>query len=169
MDDLFFEYIRILRDLKPKVFIAENVKGLISGVAKGLFKIILNELKNSGYNVRVQLMDAKWLGVPQKRQRVIFIGTRNDLPIKPVFPLPFKYQYTGADALYDFIYTEEKTTSRKLTIDECKRICSFPDDFNLDGKYNDQWARLGNAVPPLMMKAIACTIRDVIQPDQAVA
>ena len=52
------------------------------------------------------------------------------------------------------------TERRKFSIAELKRICAFPDDFILTGSYAQQWERLGRAVPPLMMKAIAETIRD---------
>ena len=98
VDDLFFEYTRLLKGLQPKCFIAENVSGLVKGKAKGYFKLILQELKNCGYFVRVQLLNAQWLGVPQNRQRVIFHGVRNDLNLAPVFPKPFNYYYTLADA-----------------------------------------------------------------------
>ena len=54
------------------------------------------------------------------------------------------------------------TEKRKFTIAELKRICAFPDDFVLEGSYVQQWARCGNAVPPVMMKAIAETVRDEI-------
>ncbi len=79
VEDLFFEYIRILREIKPKVFIAENVKGLTIGAAKGYLNIILRELKKSGYQVEARTLNAKWLGVPQNRQRLIIIGIREDL------------------------------------------------------------------------------------------
>jgi DNA (cytosine-5)-methyltransferase 1 len=98
-DDLFFEFARLLDDIQPKVFIAENVKGLVTGSAKGYFKMILTRLRDVGYKVEVRLLDASLLGVPQKRQRVIFIGVRNDLGIRPVFPKPNKYHYTLYDAL----------------------------------------------------------------------
>jgi DNA (cytosine-5)-methyltransferase 1 len=52
------------------------------------------------------------------------------------------------------------TDKRKFTIAELRRICAFPDDFVLTGSYAQQWERLGNSVPPLMMKAIAETVRD---------
>ncbi len=78
-DDLFFEYARILKGLQPKVFVAENVAGLVRGTAKGYFKLILAELKDCGYRVEARLLDARWLGVPQMRERVIFVGVRNDL------------------------------------------------------------------------------------------
>jgi DNA (cytosine-5)-methyltransferase 1 len=54
------------------------------------------------------------------------------------------------------------TERRKFTIDELKRICAFSDDFILKGSYAQQWERLGNSVPPVMMKAIAETIRDEV-------
>lgn len=54
------------------------------------------------------------------------------------------------------------TEKRKFTIDELKAICGFPPDFILCGNYAQQWERLGNSVPPLMMKAIAETIRDYV-------
>jgi DNA (cytosine-5)-methyltransferase 1 len=54
------------------------------------------------------------------------------------------------------------TEKRKFTIAELKRICAFPDDFILKGTYAQRWERLGRAVPPVMMKAVAETIRDQI-------
>lgn len=98
-DDLFFEYARLVRGIRPKVFVAENVSGLVKGVAKGYFKEILAELKGCGYRVSARVLDARWLGVPQSRQRVIFVGVREDLGIAPVHPTPLPYQYTVKDAL----------------------------------------------------------------------
>jgi len=97
-DDLFFEYARLLNDLQPKVFIAENVSGLVKGTAKGYFLLILKALKDCGYNVAAKVLDAQWLGVPQARKRLIFIGVRNDLGINPVHPSPCSFQYTVRDA-----------------------------------------------------------------------
>lgn len=99
VDDLFFEYTRILKGLMPKVFIAENVSGLIKGTAKGYFKLILNELKDCGYNVKAAVLNSKYLGVPQSRERLIFIGVRNDLGLEPVFPKPKDFYYTFLDAI----------------------------------------------------------------------
>lgn len=257
-ETLFEEYIRLLRGLRPKVFVAENVSGLVKGVAKGYFLNILSELKASGYRVTCRVLDAQWLGVPQQRQRTIFIGVREDLHRDPVHPSPLPYRYSVRDALpgvcdvasgptgfgagslvidkpaptvsasmqspysaatvtvpraihetdtdisryaigaeWDTLKPGEAsskyfscvkvdaekpcntimatsgafpsaaqplhpTEKRKFTIAELKRICSFPDDFILTGSYAQQWARLGNSVPPLMMKAIAETIRDRI-------
>lgn len=93
-DDLFFEYARLIEGIQPKVFVAENVSGLVKGTAKGYFLEILAALKACGYQVKAKVLDAQWLGVPQMRQRVIFVGIRNDLGLEPVFPKPLSYQYT---------------------------------------------------------------------------
>jgi DNA (cytosine-5)-methyltransferase 1 len=98
-DDLFFEYSRLIRGIKPKVFIAENVSGLVKGTAKGYFLEILKELKSCGYRVTCKVLDAQWLGVPQSRQRTIFVGVREDLGIDPVHPKPLPYRYTIREAL----------------------------------------------------------------------
>lgn len=99
IEDLFFEYIRILNGLKPKCFVAENVSGLVKGVAIGYFKEFLTAMKNCGYNVKAHLLNSKWLGVPQGRQRIIFIGVRNDLGIESPEVKPLPYFYTLKDAL----------------------------------------------------------------------
>jgi DNA (cytosine-5)-methyltransferase 1 len=98
-DDLFFEFARLLAGIRPKTFVAENVAGLVRGVAKGYFLEILRTLKGCGYRVAAKVLDAQWLGVPQARQRLIFVGVRDDLGIEPAHPKPLPYNYTIADAL----------------------------------------------------------------------
>ena len=309
-ENLFPEYVRLLRGLMPRAFVAENVSGLVKGVAKGFFIDILRELKASGYRVEARLLDAQWLGVPQTRQRIIFVGVREDLGLGPVFPAPLPYRYSVREALpwitqidmgahgylgerrldgnspsstiaatgmtsfkyeieaieganghnchaaspadipmktvqagrpvsvtvrqgsrVDFKnegreididgqlpcittpsrgstdqfrvvhdvsrhtappvdvtdrpcraitgpttaahYTVDEVPGhevqrRKFTIAEVKRLSAFPDDFVLTGTYAQQWERLGNSVPPLMMRAIAEAIRDrVLLPARA--
>lgn len=262
VDDLFHEFVRMVAGLQPRVFIAENVSGLVKGTAKGHFLEILSALKGCGYRVQARLLDAQWLGVPQARQRLIFQGVRNDLRRDPVYPKPLPYRYTVRDALPDIMrpganfepkmiignerfeaiwgatdkpsptilasslrtsgmvevecdlgsYAIGKewdkikpgqaskkffslkradpdkpsltisgqgatpglatvthpTERRKFSIAELRRICAFPDDFQLSGTYVQQWERLGRAVPPVMMKAIAETVRDhVLDPSNA--
>lgn len=195
---LFWEYIRLLNGLQPRTFVAENVSGLVKGTAKGMFLQILKDLKACGYRVKCKVLDAQWMGVPQTRQRTIFVGVRNDIGLEPVFPKPLPYRYSVRDALPEFsggmvtasnerhtlagrrplressspapsvvatvptFNVIDGTERRKFTINEVKRICSFPDDFVLKGSYAQQWERLGNSVPPLMMRAIAAAIRDNI-------
>lgn len=98
-DDLFFEYARLVRGIQPRAFVAENVSGLVKGTAKGYFKMILRELESCGYVVRAKLLDAQWLGVPQQRQRIIFVGVRKDLGVEPAHPDPLSYRYSVRDAL----------------------------------------------------------------------
>ena len=98
-DDLFHEFIRLVRGIKPKVFVAENVSGLVKGTAKGYFLEILAAMKASGYRVTCRVLDAQWLGVPQQRQRTIFVGVREDLNLDPVHPKPLPYRYSVRDAL----------------------------------------------------------------------
>jgi DNA (cytosine-5)-methyltransferase 1 len=249
-ETLFDEYIRILKVIQPKVFIAENVSGLLKGTAKGYFKLILQALKDCGYNVKARLLDAQWLGVPQQRQRVIFQGVRNDIDIDPCYPKPLDYRYTVRDALpwivtigssdgfgsakqilsdnpYHTVATAPQqgnglarfveaetdiskyaigkewdnlkegessdkyfnlrrssfdvpsatltsmggsgkgvdcithpTEKRKFSIAELKRICAFPDDFQLLGTFSQQWERLGNCVPPMMMYYISKAVQE---------
>lgn len=98
-DDLFYEYARLVKGVQPRVFIAENVSGLVKGTAKGYFKEITVALRRCGYRVAARVLDAQWLGVPQARQRLIFIGVREDLDLDPVHPSPLPYRYTVRDAL----------------------------------------------------------------------
>lgn len=316
-DDLFFEFARLLAALQPRAFIAENVSGLVRGVAKGYFKLILAALRDCGYRVEARLLDAQWLGVPQMRSRIIFQGIRNDLNRAPAWPTPLPYRYSVREALpwldgpvihdtggiknysrgdvtdgpaatvlsadsaahhvlrsdtalrygnkapfdskgqpipldgpvptvlaadslglapYQFevlrpageplpperrrmvetptgeAYSLEGTAierewrllrpgeksdryfnlgraatngpsrtvtalggcaagfasvthpleARKFTIAELKRLCAFPDDFALTGSYAQQWERLGRAVPPVMMAAIARALAPVL-------
>lgn len=252
-DDLFFEFSRLLEGLKPRAFVAENVSGLVKGAAWGYFEEILKKLRSCGYRVKVKLLDAQWLGVPQARQRIIFIGVREDLERDPPFPKPLPYNYSMRDALphlrrfqakghgamkdldtdgkkpaptvlagsnggsyysarvevtgdgpslegtaigreWDKLKPGEQSEryfslvrpnpdspvptvtataghrgaagvthpheKRKFTIRELKRLCAFPDDFQLIGSYTQQWERMGRSVPPRMMYHVARALRD---------
>ncbi len=83
---LFFEMCRILREKKPKCFIAENVKGILTANKRSAFPLIIKEFEKSGYVVKYSLLNSANYGVPQKRERVIIVGFRNDLNINFVFP-----------------------------------------------------------------------------------
>lgn len=85
-NQLFREYIRLLRGLRPKVFVMENVSGMVKGKMKLVFVDILRELKASGYRVSARLLNAMYFNVPQSRERMIFIGVRDDLGIEPSHP-----------------------------------------------------------------------------------
>ena len=218
-NNLFTEYAKLARELKPKVLIMENVPGLVTGKMKLIFAAMMRALDEAGYNVEARVLNAMYYGVPQSRRRVIFIGTRKDLKILPSHPtgiervIPFAEAVSGLPldttpnlkglALelwkrtrpgrhfsdhhpkghwFNAIKvhpgrpaaTVTKTCffgqaglfhyriPRTLTIPELKRVASFPDDFRIDGKFVDRWARIGNAVPPLFMEKIAIHIREVV-------
>src|SRR5690606_26513037 len=76
LDDLFFEFIDVVKKLQPKVVVAENVKGLLIGNAKGYVKQIFKKFNEAGYSVQLFLLNAAFMGVPQKRERTFFIANR---------------------------------------------------------------------------------------------
>ena len=79
LDDLVFVYCDTIIKLQPKVFLLENVKGIIQGNAKSYSKKIVQKMTKAGYTVQVFLLNAASMGVPQKRERVFFIGHRKEL------------------------------------------------------------------------------------------
>lgn len=81
LDNLFFDFIDLAKELQPKVVVAENVSGLMMGSAKDYVKRIYKEFKAAGYQLSIEpyLLDASTMGVPQKRKRVFFVALRNDL------------------------------------------------------------------------------------------
>jgi DNA (cytosine-5)-methyltransferase 1 len=82
LDTLFFDFIDLAKELKPKVVVAENVKGLLLGNAKEYVKKIYEEFDKAGYYCQHFLLDASKMGVPQRRERVFFICLRKDLAQK---------------------------------------------------------------------------------------
>ncbi len=78
LDDLFFDYLDLVEALRPRVSVAENVKGLVQGVAKGYVKLIHQRYVEMGYNVQLFLMNATSCGVAQRRERVFFVATRDE-------------------------------------------------------------------------------------------
>jgi DNA (cytosine-5)-methyltransferase 1 len=76
LDDLFFHFIETAKKLQPKVVIAENVKGLILGNAKGYVKQIFKHFHAAGYNVQLFLLNASAMGVPQRRERTFFVANK---------------------------------------------------------------------------------------------
>lgn len=83
---LFFDYIRLLKEFKPKFFLAENVSGMLANRNSDAVKNIINMFEEAGYNVSLTVINAKDYGVAQERKRVFYIGFREDLDIDFVFP-----------------------------------------------------------------------------------
>ena len=124
-DDLFFEFVRILKEVQPKVFVAENVKGITLGAAADLLgseevdlfgywkNTIYHSLCSAGYTVRFKVLYAKDYGVPQSRSRTIFIGVRNDIlesnpDIKIQYHKGFDDIVTLGDAFADLEHTPQE-------------------------------------------------------------
>lgn len=228
-NQLFREYVRLLRGLKPKVFVMENVSGMVKGKMKLLFAEILTELKHSGYKVSEKLLNAKYLGVPQSRQRLIFIGVRDDLGIEPSHPKPQTRPTTIKQAISELgniqdvgiqhvwvdewkrgtkwiipasklrqgqslvpnvassirafwdkpsptlqknampgqpPYVRNSTIhplyDRTFSIREMARLHSYPDNFIYSDPLKNGMQRIGNSVPPEMMRYIAAHIKENI-------
>lgn len=207
-NQLFRDFVRLLRGLKPKAFVMENVSGLVKSKMRPLFVEILAELKASGYQVRAAVLNAADFGVPQQRLRTIFIGARDDLGLTPTFPAIGKpLKVTVSHALGHLPIGEATVTAsaldkwkrspmghrkkfntpkinrldpndrsptivsvppyhwhvaRPITPDESKLLQSFPEAFRLIGTKVERQRQVGNAVAPLMMRAIAREIRKSI-------
>ena len=184
LDDLVFVYCNTILKLKPKVFLLENVKGIIQGNAKWYSKEIVNILSKD-YNVQVFLLNAASMGVPQKRERVFFIGHKKE------YKLPkLKFQFNEAAISFgEFgeheIHTRSKSNERygdvvlrykevasticgtndyfvekdyqKPTKESLCQIGTYPLDYNfksIEPKY-----LIGMSVPPVMTAQIANQIK----------
>lgn len=245
-NSLYLQYVRFVEQIQPDFFILENVKGLLT-LEKGYFKEdIIKRFSELGYNVCYKVLKASDYGVPQKRERVFFVGLNKNVfnDVFFVFPEPSIQTISTKDALSDLpsldsgennsIYKtapqneyqrlmrehsntiknneitkhteqtkhiismipdggnitnlpeeyykirnyknafkrmnskEPSTTidcghrnyfhyseNRIPTVREVARLQSFPDDFEFLGKKTSQYTQVGNAVPPILAKAIA--------------
>ncbi len=225
---LFFETIRLIKEIKPRVAVIENVPGMMMGTAmKKTFLYILKALHESEYSFAFNILNATHYGVPQDRNRVIFLCVRKDVASKVLgragfdpnwWPVPLEidreslalkrvvprasYYSSGefqdkilpADRVVGTItktpsmsFYDEKFERLEPTIREVKLLCGFPEGYLLydnshqgrtnpeDGNrpytdpatgkeynYTEKHYRLGNAVPPPMMRAIAQSIKEKI-------
>ena len=108
-NELVFEFIRFVNVVRPKMFLMENVRGLLTANGGKIKEAIEEEFKDIGYTTISKVLCAADFGVPQMRNRIFFFGIRNDLNIKPSFPLPThekKDYITVGDAINDLIGKE---------------------------------------------------------------
>lgn len=97
---LYKHYVRIVKAKKPKMFVGENVKGLLTMGGGSIIEAIIEDFSDCGYNVFYELLNAKDYGVPEDRERVIIVGFRKDLGIQNFdFPVPRNYRVTMREAL----------------------------------------------------------------------
>jgi DNA (cytosine-5)-methyltransferase 1 len=98
---LFFEFIRVLKDKKPLFFLAENVSGMLANRHSEALENIKRLFIESGYNLSFKLLNAHDFGVPQDRKRVFFVGYRKDLGLKFEFPKELSKKLYLKDAIWD--------------------------------------------------------------------
>ncbi|MDD2653259.1 MAG: DNA cytosine methyltransferase [Sulfurimonas sp.] len=98
---LFFEFIRVLRDKKPLFFLAENVSGMLASRHSEALQNIKNHFIDSGYDLSFKLLNAHDFQVPQDRQRLFFVGFRKDLGISFEFPEGFSKKRFLKDVIFD--------------------------------------------------------------------
>lgn len=183
LDDLFFHFIEVGQRLQPKVIVAENVKGLILGNAKGYVKEIFAAFREAGYDAQLFLFNAARMGVPQARERTFFIARRQNLGWRklemafnePVEPLSSVFTGRTRDSkrslkrFGDVLCALSRPTptlttlgryflsnTKEITDDTLVRIGSFPDDYNFltcKPKYV-----CGMSVPPFMTQRVALEI-----------
>lgn len=152
-NQLFREYVRLLRGLKPRVFVMENVSGMVKGKMKLIFAEILRELKASGYKVSARLLNAMHYGVPQSRERMIFVGVREDLKIEPSHPV-------GSSRVVTFSEASENDVGPDLTGIDMERWALIKQGGNFEDlpeKLRTS-ARFSNAFRKLAMSRPSCTL-----------
>lgn len=121
---LYWYGIEVLREYKPKWFIAENVSGIRSAGA-GDFQIILQDMREAGYKLNVNLYKAEQYGIPQTRHRVIIVGIREDIPVEFHVPSPEPYKncdVTSKTALSGILKNTPNNEVRKLTEKVVRRL-----------------------------------------------
>lgn len=259
---LYKSFVRIVRDLKPRAFVLENVPGLVSLFDGRVKDAIVSEFSNLGFEVVYKILTASEYGVPQHRRRVVFVGLRNgkfDYPCITHFanptgrsqkrmvscvdalsdlpslsgiddlgteiqeyakPADCDYQRImrkGSDAVYNHIAARHSEKVRSIiamvppgknykclpdsmrgirnfhvawtrfpdtepsptidtghrhhfhykecrvpTVRECARLQSFPDSFHFTGNKTQQFRQVGNAVPPLMARALGLALKEAL-------
>ncbi len=114
LSDLFFDYLDLVDRLKPKVAIAETVKGMLLGNAKGYTKMVMARFKEIGYRPQLFLLNAADCGVPQKRERVFFCAVRNDIDVPPLKLAPTHRWISAGEATADLqVLTDDEVIDTK--------------------------------------------------------
>jgi DNA (cytosine-5)-methyltransferase 1 len=225
-NQLFREYCRLLEGLRPRAFVMENVSGMVKGDFKIVFAEILRTLKGCGYRVKARLLNAMFFGVPQSRERMIFVGVREDIGREPSHPIGWS-EPVSIDAASARVHVRDAEVAslitaaaryanyrrwnelrpgqsladigdagghscmkldpskpcpailkkdgdlsargkmhwfekRRPTTNEFMRWGSFPDAFRFIGELGESVERIGNSVPPLLMRSIARHVRTII-------
>jgi DNA (cytosine-5)-methyltransferase 1 len=130
---LFYEYIRILRDKQPKFFVAENVSGMLADIHRDAVKGIIEQFQDAGYDVYIKLLNAADYAVPQDRKRVFYIGFRRDLCVKFDFPKEYDYRITLSNAIADL---QETVLPAKANNKTNNGTCKVPNHEYMTGGFS---------------------------------
>jgi DNA (cytosine-5)-methyltransferase 1 len=141
---LFYEYMRAVREKRPKYFIWENVKGALSSSNGMDFTIVINEMAEAGYSLWWQVLNAKDFGVPQNRERIFVIGFRDGSPREVLFKSE-QHQQNNREVASTLLARDYKGVGnqemalvkspriRRLTPTECERLMGLPDGWTKYG------------------------------------
>ena len=168
---LFFEYLRVLAEIRPKSFVYENVTEIIHHNKGKTYKDIFNNFEKLGYNLHVKVLNAFDFGLPHRRPRLFIVGFLDD---SVDFKFPNKIQLNKCmkdflDENVDKKYTQingeialcqtrkqmnnlngdfikDKKGYRKLTPRECLRLMGFDDDFKIACRDTQTYSQSGNAI-----------------------
>jgi len=178
---LFFEIARCLREKQPRLFLIENVKGLLSHDKGNTFLTILTTLDELGYDIQWQVLNSKNFGVPQNRERVFIIGHLRGTSRPEVFPIggtntkdnetdtigvPLRnLNRNGKTWDKNHFFTAQTSTGckngiikdskiRRLTPTECERLQGFPDGWTEGISDTQRYKCLGNAVTTNVIETI---------------
>lgn len=219
---LYRYFVKIVKETRPRLFVAENVKGILTLGKGAVFEKILKDFSDAGYTCKYSVLNAANYGVPQFRERVIILGVRDDLNLTINFPPKATHSKkagtglralaTVGEALADIpepdekhelknhVYTKFKIKfngyisnrrvdpkkpsptitargdnkggamiiphpkgHRRMSCREVAIIQSFPKDFEFVGSMTSVYRQIANAVPPLLAKAIAESIKQGLE------
>jgi len=163
---MFFELARIIKEKLPRLFMFENVKGLLSHDQGKTFTTIITTLDELGYDCQWQVLNSKNHGVPQNRERVFIVGHSRGTRRPEVFPLlgddklpnakgrtdqgraqtQISHTLRGSSVKADQVFIKVGKQIRRLTPTECERLQGFPDGWMQAVSDTQRYKTLGNAV-----------------------
>lgn len=131
---LFYEYIRILRDKQPLFFVAENVSGMLAKRHAEAVSCFIKLFEEAGYDINLKMLNANDYDVPEDRDRVFYIGFRKDLGIHDYkYPSPQTYRPTLRDAIWDLQMSAIPALEKNHTNGE---NCAIPNNEYFVGSYS---------------------------------
>jgi len=140
---LFDRYTYFVEEIQPRVFVAENVPDLAHGKTKGYYKQLCSNLRDAGYNLTVQQIDAAYLGAAHHRERLIYLGVREDIGTAPTIkpmqrPTTVREAWEGLQQSEDAVEVAKKKCERSACYEYIKKLPpdakTSTDEVRTDGK-----------------------------------